>query len=270
MCCVPTGLAQDLVSTLKPKLEGQVLELRTPAPEVQLTYDSAGTLKHPSKHGLRSIDAFLLVKKIKVEGALFSLEGERLAMVWDQNEQRTKLTTTSVPVYVAIDLPNGGATSEADFSSELFKIFVGSQEDNQRECTPEEQQKFAVIANGQVHPKKRKKKEIESVAPSVVCFPGGNRVLRIGKGLKPPKAIKTEDPHYSSAARRAHLQGTNVFMVAIDDKGEMIDALMVRSLEPSLNYQSLVALRDWKFKPAEFEGKPVACTVNVEINYRLY
>jgi hypothetical protein len=267
LCYASAAAAQDLYSILKPKLEGGQLELRTPAPEVQLTFDDAGTLKRPSSHGLRSIDAFLLVKKIKVEGSVFSLEGERLAMIWNQKKQRTELSHTSLPVYVAMELPIGHSTDEKEFAKEFYKVFVSPEESKHRECSVEEQKMFAE-AISKTYPRKKKDSEVEPATQ--VCFPGGNRVLKFGKGIKPPKAIKTEDPHYSGNARQSKIQGTNVFMVAIDDTGQTTDALMVRSLEPSLNYESLVALRNWTFKAAELDGKPVACTVNVEINYRLY
>lgn len=268
VCCASIAAAQDLVSIVKPKLEGAQLELRTPAPEVQLTFDSSGALKRPAKHGLRSIDSFILVKKIKVEGTLLSLEGERLAMLWNQKEQRTQLNHTSMPVYVAMDLADGKTTSEKDFAQEFYKIFVGPQESKQRECTVAEQQLFADIAARQGHARTKNEEEGKAEPPTQVCFPGGTRVLKFGKGMKPPKAIKAEDPHYSTNARQENIQGTNVFMVAIDEKGQMMDAIMIRSLEPSLNYESLIALRNWTFKPAELDDRPVACTVIVVINYR--
>jgi hypothetical protein len=263
-----TGFTQDLYTVLKPKLEGAMLELRTPAPEVQLTYDATGTLKHPSKHGLRSIDGLLMVKKIKVEDTALSIEAERLALVWNQKEQRVELLKTSIPVYVSIDLPGGNSIPEDLFAQEFYKIFVDPKEAAERACTGEEEKSFAQYASQHAYSAKKKKGEGAEL-PLQICFPGGNRVMGHGKGMHPPKVIKAEDPHYSTTASRSNIQGTNIFAVAIDDKGLLTDALMVRALEPTLNYESLIALRNWTFHPAMFNDKPVACTVAVEINYRL-
>jgi TonB family protein len=258
-------IAQDLTETLKPKLVGRTVELRIPAPDVQLTFDSGGKLKRAPSHGLRSIDAFIAVNNLKIQDSALNLEGERLVVIWDPDQRKTELSHTGLPVYLSIDLPNGAATSETEFVPTYYKIFY--RPGHEPQCSPEENQLFANYAAAPG--KKKKDLPRDSHSSQTVCFPGGNHVFMVGGDVKPPKAIKTPDPHYSESARAKMVQGTVISALAIDDTGLPTDAIVVRRLDPTLNYNSLKALRGWRFVPAQMDGKPVACTVKVEINFRL-
>ncbi|MDT8069244.1 MAG: energy transducer TonB [Terriglobia bacterium] len=56
----------------------------------------------------------------------------------------------------------------------------------------------------------------------------------------------------------------------VDEKGLVSDVLLVRSLEPNLNYNGAVAVRSWRFQPATFQGKLIPAALHVEVNFRLY
>lgn len=265
--------AQNLDSVLKPKLEGKIIELRWPQPGRQLKFTKSGTPAESPKHGLRSVDAYLLVKKIEVHGSELRIEGARQAVVWDVAQRRAEYSDYNFPATVSIELPNGEATTEAQFAPAFYKVFFSGTEMTKRSCSPEESQFFSEVASN-VSVQRTRKDDIRfglswADPNPVLCFPDGDRAREVGKTMQPPKAIKTPDPTYSEAARRNRVMGASVFMVIVDEYGVLQDAIMVRSLEPSLNYNSLEALREWRFDPCHLDGKPVACAINVVINYRL-
>lgn len=259
LICV-ASLAQDLATILRPKFVGQTVQLRTPLPESKLKFDSKGDLKGLPMHGLRSIDMFLSVKSVKTRHSALLLKGKRLGVVWNSEQQKIEFSRTNIPVEIAIDLPDGSATSEAEFLSVYFKIF------HRPEDAAEELKTFAELAKGRLE----NHLDIPSdSAARTLSLPGGNRVPAL-KDIKPPKGLETPDPQYPPAVRAKDVEGTNIFRVAIDKKGLVDDAILIHGAEPSFNLISLQTLRNWRFQPATLDGRPFASTVTIEFNFHLY
>ncbi|HWY59656.1 MAG TPA: energy transducer TonB [Terriglobales bacterium] len=52
--------------------------------------------------------------------------------------------------------------------------------------------------------------------------------------------------------------------------GRVRDIRVARRLGRGLDEKAVEAVKQWKFEPAMYEGKPVAVQINVEVNFRLY
>jgi len=98
----------------------------------------------------------------------------------------------------------------------------------------------------------------------------GGGVFRVGNGVSAPRALFTPDPEYSEEARKAKYQGTVVLWLIVDPSGRPQNVKVARSLGMGLDQKAIEAVRNWKFEPAEKDGKPVAVQINVEVNFRLY
>lgn len=266
--------AQNLASTLQSQLSGKLLYLRIPEPGVKLRFDANGTPMHDPGHGLRSLDGILQVRKLAINKHDLSVHGERFAIIWDQQTKRPEYTDINEPVTVDIALTDGSNTTEAQFAPVFFKVFYSGNELKQQTCTTEEHKLFAEKVNNlNISPPTKGGVifGLWQLEPSPqLCLPSGERVPGPGKGMQPPTIIKEIQPQYPQQAQLHHVKGTAVYLVVIDKRGIPTDALMVRSVDPSLNYNGLEALRGWRFKPAEVNGKPTACAVNIQINYKLF
>ena len=98
----------------------------------------------------------------------------------------------------------------------------------------------------------------------------GGGVFRVGGGVSAPRAIFTPDPDYSEEARKAKYQGTVVLWLIVGPDGRPRDVKVARSLGMGLDQKAIEAVKNWKFEPAQKDGKPVAVQINVEVNFRLY
>ena len=83
-----------------------------------------------------------------------------------------------------------------------------------------------------------------------------------------PRVIHKTWPRYPEAAKQAGIAGLVIVKVSIDKTGGVTDARVVQGLGHGLDEAAVDALRQWKFEPVTRDGKPVATTFNMTINFR--
>jgi periplasmic protein TonB len=98
----------------------------------------------------------------------------------------------------------------------------------------------------------------------------GGGVMRPGGGVSAPVLIYSVDPEFSDEARRAKYQGVCVVSLIVDKQGNPQDIQIARALGMGLDQKAMEAVRQYKFKPAYFQGHPVPVYINVEVNFRIY
>lgn len=98
----------------------------------------------------------------------------------------------------------------------------------------------------------------------------GGGLYHVGGGVSNPILIYSPDPEFSDEARRAKYQGVCIVGLIVDPSGNPQRVHIVRPLGMGLDEKALDAVRQYKFKPAEFKGKAVAVEVNIEVNFRIY
>ena len=97
----------------------------------------------------------------------------------------------------------------------------------------------------------------------------GGGVYRIGGGVSAPALIFKVEPEYSEEARKAKFQGTVSLQIIVDEKGQPREIKVMRALGLGLDEKAIEAVQKWRFKPGVKDGKAVAVTATVEVNFRL-
>jgi protein TonB len=97
-------------------------------------------------------------------------------------------------------------------------------------------------------------------------------VVDVGPGISPPQPIFSPGPDYPLSVRNGKhkIQGTCVLGITVDERGRVRDVHVTRSLDKRLDQNAIDAVKQWKFKPAMRDGKPVAVFTSVEVDFRLY
>ncbi len=85
---------------------------------------------------------------------------------------------------------------------------------------------------------------------------------------KPPVAIHKVQPKYPDMARKAGVEGQVVIKVLIDTKGNVEDALILKS-SPLFDKEALTAARQFIFTPGEQRNRPVRVWMSIPFNFRL-
>ena len=98
----------------------------------------------------------------------------------------------------------------------------------------------------------------------------GGGLYHVGGGVSAPQLIFSPDPEFSDEARRAKYQGVCVVSLIVDAQGNPQRVQVVRHLGMGLDEKAVEAVKQYKFKAATLQGKPVPVEVNIEVNFRIY
>ena len=96
------------------------------------------------------------------------------------------------------------------------------------------------------------------------------KVYRVGVGVSPPRVTDAPNPEYTREARTARYQGICILRLVVGEDGRPRDVTVTRRLGYGLDEKAVEAVKQWKFKPAMKDGKPVAVQINVEVTFHLY
>jgi len=89
----------------------------------------------------------------------------------------------------------------------------------------------------------------------------------IGGDVKPAKLIKSVQPVYPAMAKSQHVSG-NVQIDALIDADGNVSAMKVLSGPTLLRDAALQSLKQWKYQPAELDGKPTTMHLTVTLQFR--
>jgi TonB family protein len=99
----------------------------------------------------------------------------------------------------------------------------------------------------------------------------GGFIARSGNGVVAPKVRYEERPEYTGAALSAKIEGVVMVEVVVDEKGQVTDPVVVRSVDDQfgLDAAAIEAAKKWRFQPGMYQGKPVPVIVTLEMAFTM-
>jgi len=92
--------------------------------------------------------------------------------------------------------------------------------------------------------------------------------VRVGGNVRAPNKVRDVKPVYPPEAQAARVQGVVIIEALIDERGEIANARVLRSV-PLLDSAALSAVSQWRFTPTEVNGMPMPVIMTVTVNFTL-
>ncbi len=83
-----------------------------------------------------------------------------------------------------------------------------------------------------------------------------------------PEPISQVTPTYPPELRRAGISGTVILLFVVRQDGTTSNIRVEKSDNPAFEEPAIRAVRKWRFKPGEKDGKAVSCKVRVPIPFK--
>jgi hypothetical protein len=263
----PVGFAQttDLARELSQALQSKQVKLKVPASGGRLKFDASGR-RLKGEFGVFGFDDRIFVNSVDIRDGGLRIKGTRMLTLVNPDTSDLEFASSDY-VEIKIELP-AGAANLSDVNAVLQNVFATPAETAARKCPLDEAARFEIPSY--------KKDSIVVTSPmperaEMMCMPSGARGYRVAKNTQPPKPVSTPDPQYPIELRRKNVGSALViFCALVDENGRISDIVAVNRPGLSDAISAGEVLREWRFKPATMEGKPIPALINIEINLRLY
>jgi periplasmic protein TonB len=102
---------------------------------------------------------------------------------------------------------------------------------------------------------------------------GPNTVYKVGGDVSAPVLLYSVEPKMSEEALHAHVKGNVWVTINVDKNGNPTHVRVIRGIGPNgaglgLDESAIAAVRQYKFKPAMKNGKPVLVELNIEVSFQ--
>lgn len=98
----------------------------------------------------------------------------------------------------------------------------------------------------------------------------GGGPMHIGGSVRPPSVLYSVEPEFSEEARKAKFSGNVQVYLWVDENGNPSHVRVVRGVGMGLDEKAVEAVRQYKFKPAMQNGKPVKVDLYIDVNFQIF
>jgi protein TonB len=89
-------------------------------------------------------------------------------------------------------------------------------------------------------------------------------------GVRDPVLVHSVEPEFSEAARRAKFSGNVQVYLWIDELGNPSHIRVIRGIGMGLDEKAVEAVRQYKFKPATKDGKPMKVDMYINVDFSIF
>jgi TonB family protein len=255
------AVAQNSEKEVSARLIGKPLYLRGFWAEDKLKFDAAG--KPLQSYSLVSFtEAGFNAFRVKIHGDHMTIEGQRVGLTFDKSGKYKRQGLilgngdNGTPELITLEVEGSGTQ---DFSKALDAIFAGSLE----ELAPTLPFYWQTYAKGHL---------VGQPAAGVAEHPDAQNktpgTLNAGGKVTPPKIVNAPTPEFSVAARRMNYSAKVEVHFWIETDGSCSHVSISKPAGLGLDEQALAAVAQYRFIPAQRDGKPIRVDVYVEVNFQ--
>ena len=255
----------DVESELRHRFQGKTFLIRGWYQNEDLTYDASGTVIGTPNRGSWTESA-VKIRSIKIRGNDFVLKGNRGGYAYDHNAKKfVPLIAKKYEVTITVQADPATLTSA---KLDMLEHAIFADDAKTDDHLPDYWRDFML------HGEQDLKKEHADASGQPETVPGlqsnSQPVFRVGNGVSSPRVLNQNEPEFTEAARKAQYQGTVVLSIVVDDQGMPTQIKIARALGMGLDDAAVNCVEQWRFAPAKRDGKPVAVTVDIEVNFKLF
>jgi TonB family protein len=120
----------------------------------------------------------------------------------------------------------------------------------------------AIWCAAQNAPQNKAAGKVASKAPVI-------EAVALTEGITPPRLSEVASPNYTAEAKKKKIEGTVTLAIVVDKNGDVVEAKVVKGLGYGLDENAVIAVKEWKYKPAEKDGEPIAVRMEVTVDFYL-
>jgi TonB family protein len=97
-----------------------------------------------------------------------------------------------------------------------------------------------------------------------------DKVAHVGGSIKAPVLIYSVEPEYTERAAKKRLNGNVQVYLWVDENGNPTHVRVVKGIGMGMDEKAVEAVRQYKFRPATQDGKPVTVDLYIDVNFQIF
>ncbi|MGA2050258.1 MAG: energy transducer TonB [Terracidiphilus sp.] len=98
----------------------------------------------------------------------------------------------------------------------------------------------------------------------------GGGLMSVGGGVSAPQVVRSIQPEFTDEARQANFQGNVSVQLIVDSEGNPQNVRLVSHLGMGLDERAIAAVRQYRFRPAMYQGHPVSVQILIDVDFHLH
>ena len=98
----------------------------------------------------------------------------------------------------------------------------------------------------------------------------GGGLMSVGGGVSAPQLLHSVQPDFTEDARRQNYQGSVSIKLIVDLQGNPQDVRLMSHLGMGLDEKAVEAVKQYKFRPAMYQGHPVSVQIVIDVDFHLH
>ncbi|HEX4285785.1 MAG TPA: energy transducer TonB, partial [Terracidiphilus sp.] len=98
----------------------------------------------------------------------------------------------------------------------------------------------------------------------------GGGVMSVGGGVSAPQVVHAVQPDFTPEARQSNYEGTVSLQLIVDSQGNPQAIRVIRHLGMGLDQKAIQAVQQYRFRPAVYQGHPVAVQMVIDVEFHLH
>ncbi|MDE1163659.1 MAG: TonB family protein [Acidobacteriaceae bacterium] len=98
----------------------------------------------------------------------------------------------------------------------------------------------------------------------------GGGVYRVGGAVHAPVLTYSIEPEFSEEARKAKFSGDVIVGLIVDEQGHSQNVHVLRDVGLGLGAKAVEAVRQYRFRPAIKDGKPVKVEMSIDVIFQIF
>lgn len=200
-----------------------------------------------------------------VASAVLAAEGS----VYDFNVRVTPSRANRFILHILVMVPDGMFTIGTDMAPDETQTVTSEKAGRTMSLVLRMNVGGDGTADLQVREKNGRVETLSRTFAPMIPPPDDGKYKRMGAGIHAPVVIQRVEPIYTPEARAARISGIVIVEARISESGTVDDVYVMKPLPYGLAEAAAEAVRQWKFRPATQDGKPIPVVFNLTVNFRL-
>jgi TonB family protein len=207
------------------------------------------------------------VRSVRLGGHDLTVEGQRVGFLFEKDGQIRRVPlvrggrgSDKSPETIKIEIEG---SADGDLTKTLDAVFA----DNLSEIASTLPEPWQVYARQHfVEAAPGSNTDAGAQRPPVT----GDRPLRVGGNVRPPRVLSNVDPEFSETARALRISGNSQIYLWVEPDGSPSHLRIARPAGLGLDEKALEAVSRYKFTPASRNGTAVTVEIYIEVNFQIF